>query len=114
MYHPLVALRHSAGLQGTERYAVALQAMKETPTLGARPTLAHSPLVGQTLCVNETETEPSVGAQMGTPETHLCGATLTLAHRAPVVQMLIVSLMETELCASAGRDMRVIHLSTVS
>ena len=36
------------------RYAVALQAMKETPTLGARPTLAHSPLVGQTLCVNET------------------------------------------------------------
>jgi len=121
-----VVPRHSADLLATERCAAVLQDTKETPTQGARLTLAHSHLAGPTLCVRETvespsmlssskheETEPFVAALTATPETLLSAATLTPALRAPAVQMLIVSQMETELCASVGRDMRVIHLSTV-
>jgi len=108
-----VVPRHSADLLATERCAAVLQDTKETPTQGARLTLAHSHLAGPTLCVRETETEPSVNALTATPETLLSAATLTPALRAPAVQMLIVSQMETELSASVGGDMRVIHLSTV-
>lgn len=108
-----VAPRHSADQQGTERFAAAPQDMKETHTQAARLTLAHSPPVGQMLCVSETETEPSAAVLMATLETPLYAAMLTPALRAPVVQMLSVSPMETELCASVGRDMRGIRSSTV-
>jgi len=60
----------------------------------------------------QEEIAPYVGVQMATQETHLSVAMLTLAHRVLVEQMLIVSPTETELCASVGRGMREIHLST--
>jgi len=84
--------------------------MRVTRTQGARQTHAHSHPVGQMQCVKGTVTVLSAGVRMVTPEILLSGATLTLALRAPVVQTLTVSLMETELYASAGKDMRAIHL----
>merc|ERR1719422_2081195 len=106
----LVGLRHSAGLQETERCVVVPLGTRVIPIQGARQTLAHSHHVEPTLFVRGMVTELSAAVLMATQETHLCGAMLTPALRAPVAQMLTVNQMATELCASAGRDMRVTPL----
>jgi len=68
--HP-VDLKHSVDQQEIERSAAVQQVMKVTLTPAALPTLVHSPLVGQTLCVSETVTEPSVAALKAILETLL-------------------------------------------
>jgi len=104
----------SADQQEIGRSVAVQQVMRVTHTLVVKLILALNLLVEQTPCVSEMVTVLSVAVPMVTLEILSSAVTPTPALRAPVVQMLIVNRPEIALFVSAGKDMRVTLLLTVS
>jgi len=117
----------SADQQEIGRSVAVQQVMRVTHTLVVKLILALNLLVEQTPCASEMAeslsmpsslkpevTVLSVAVPMVTLEILSSAVTPTPALRAPVVQMLIVNRPEIALFVSAGKDMRVTLLLTVS
>lgn len=104
----------SADQQEIGRSVAVQQVMRVTHTLVVKLILALNLLVEQTPCVSEMVTVLSVAVPMATLEILSFAVMPTPALRAPVVQMLIVNRLEIALFVSAGKDMRVTLLLTVS
>jgi len=123
----LVGPELSADQQEIGRSVAVQQVMRVTHTLVVKLILALNLLVEQTPCVSEMAeslsmpsslkpevTVLSVAVPMATLEILSFAVMPTPALRAPVVQMLIVNRLEIALFVSAGKDMRVTLLLTVS